>query len=152
MEIAYIVLLVILIVLVTISILRCIFRKKKCIKDRIALVTGGANGLGEAIGLKLASYGCHVAIADIDIKNAKEVATQIRALGVKSEAYEVDVSKYNEIVKLRESIENDLGTVDILVNNAAIIFNGPFQTEDPKNIEKMVQVNVLSVIWVRVFR
>lgn len=151
MEILYIVLLVIFVVLVAICILRCIFRKKKCIKDRIALVTGGANGLGAAIALKLASYGCHVAIADIDLKNAEEVATQIRTLGVKSQAYEVDVSKYQEIVKLRESIERDLGSVDILVNNAAIIFNGPFQTEDPEKIEKMVHVNVLSVIWVRLF-
>lgn len=52
-------------------------------------VTAGANGLGRAISSELASYGCNVAIADIDIENAREFAEELTFLGVKAKAYKV---------------------------------------------------------------
>lgn len=78
-------------------------------------VTGGGNGLGRGICVKLSELGCKVAIVDIDKKAAETTAYQLLANGCKTKAYFTDVTKSEEIIKLREEITSDLGPVDILV-------------------------------------
>lgn len=64
----------------------------------------------------------------------------------------MDVSVLSEIEKLRENIEKDLGVVDVVVNNAGILFCKPIETEDPKILEKIMDVNIMSIFWTtRVF-
>ena len=79
-------------------------------------VTGGGNGLGRALCLKLADLGCNVAVVDVDIKAAEKTAEEIIGKGLKAHAYKVDVTKKDEISKLRSESFNDLGPVDILVS------------------------------------
>lgn len=80
-------------------------------------VTGGGNGLGRAISLELAQKGCNIAVADVNITAAENTAAEIRKLGVEAKAYKVDVTRSDEIVKLRDLVKTDLGPVDILVSN-----------------------------------
>lgn len=73
--------------------------------------------MGRAIALQMAQKGCNIAVADVNIKAAEETAADLRKLGVQAKAYKVDVTKAEEITKLRESLKADLGPVDILVSN-----------------------------------
>lgn len=123
-------------------------RPQKNITGQLALVTGGGNGLGKAIALRLAKQGVNVAIADVDITAAERVAGDIRSFGVKSKAYKCDVSDFADVKQLRNDIEEDLGPVDILVNNAALIPAVSLMEGKPDDIERILKVNVTSNFWV----
>ncbi len=90
------------------------------LKGKVAIVTGGGRGIGEAICLAFAREGAHVVVSDIDFENAKSVSEKIRAMGVKAIAVKTDVSQWEEARKLVEIAVNEFGKVDILVNNAGI--------------------------------
>lgn len=112
-------------------------------------ITGGANGLGKLLSLELASLGCKLAIADVDIAAAEETAKSITdKYGVPSKAYKVDVSNYSEILKLKENILSDLGEVDILVNNAALIPYKSILDQSAEELERLTRVNFNSVMLV----
>uniref|UniRef100_A0A0A1XTI7 Estradiol 17-beta-dehydrogenase 11 n=1 Tax=Zeugodacus cucurbitae TaxID=28588 RepID=A0A0A1XTI7_ZEUCU len=108
-------------------------------------VTGSAGGLGKCIADELAAKGCHVAICDINydlaVTTAKEIADKY---GVKTKAYKVDVTKYDEIVELNEKLTNDIGAATILVNNAGLLLHSDQLNPTVPEIELMVKVNYLS--------
>ncbi len=86
---------------------------------RVALVTGGAMGLGRAISLRLASDGAKIAI--LDKEPGAEVANSIVAKGGEAEAWQADVTDEDEIGRTIEGIANRFGKLDVLVNNAGIL-------------------------------
>jgi len=91
------------------------------INNRVALVTGGAHGIGRAICRALALEGARVAVADLDFDGARKVAADVDGL-----ALEVDVSSEQEIIAAVEQVESELGPVDIFVSNAGVAFgDGP---------------------------
>lgn len=111
-------------------------------------MTGGANGLGQQICIKLAQLGCNVAVVDIDFASAKATAEKLCEFGVSSKAYKVDVSKFSEIVKLKAEILSDLGEVDVLINNAGIIAYKTIFDQSAEEIESLTNVNFNAVIYV----
>jgi len=90
------------------------------LKDKVALITGGAQGIGEAIARKLASEGASIAIIDVNLEKAKATADDIKKLGVETEAYKADVSNTSEVQKVVDEIFEKFKRIDILVNNAGI--------------------------------
>jgi len=88
------------------------------LKDKVAIVTGGAQGLGEGIVNCLAKEGAHIAIIDINGKNARKVAGEVQSLGRKALAIEADVTDNNKVVKAVQETLDFFGKLDILVNNA----------------------------------
>jgi len=90
------------------------------LKGKVAIVTGGGRGIGEAICLAFADERTHIVVSDIDFENAKGVAEKIRAMGVKAIPAKTDVSRAEEARKLVEIAVKELGRLDILVNNAGI--------------------------------
>ena len=86
--------------------------------EQVAIVTGGAQGIGGSTARRLAEEGAKVLIADIDLKKAKVNVEGIRAQGNKAEALQVDVSKQAEIEAMVASAVARWGRLDILVNNA----------------------------------
>uniref|UniRef100_A0A1B0D394 Uncharacterized protein n=1 Tax=Phlebotomus papatasi TaxID=29031 RepID=A0A1B0D394_PHLPP len=123
------------------------WRKTKDISDQVALVTGGGNGLGRAIALRLAMEKCHVAIVDLNIEAAEKTATEVQSLGVKAKAYKLDVSNYDQLVNLRSQILNDLGFVNILINNAGLLALVPMYDTPKDHIQRVIDVNISSQIW-----
>ena len=85
---------------------------------KVAIVTGGALGIGKAICLRFAYEGANVVVADIDLSRAKEVVTEINALGHKAIAMKTDVTKNEEANQMVKAALEEFGKVDILVNNA----------------------------------
>jgi meso-butanediol dehydrogenase/(S,S)-butanediol dehydrogenase/diacetyl reductase len=91
------------------------------LEGRVALVTGGGRGLGRGIVMRLAEEGADVAVADIRYKNAQKVAEEVRALGRRAIAIEVDVTQWDQVHGMVKQTVDELGKLDIAVNNAGVI-------------------------------
>lgn len=113
---------------------------------KVAIVTGGGNGIGKACGQMLANYGAAVAIADLKEADAQKVASEITANGGRALAIECNVLQDDDLVRLVERTVAELGGVHILVNNAG---GGGGGKESPFEIslqqfERTFQLNVFS--------
>ena len=113
--------------------------------DRVAIITGGAQGIGRAIGLLLAKNGAHIVIADINDKQAEETAQEIGLLGRKSLAVKVDVSNFSEAENLGKTVFDAFGRIDILVNNAGITRDGLFLRMKEEEWDAVITINLKSV-------
>jgi 3-oxoacyl-[acyl-carrier protein] reductase len=92
------------------------------IRDRVAVVTGGARSLGKADCLALAAEGCRVAVLDVNAEGAAETAKEIGEAGGTARGYSCDIREAAQVRDVAASIERDLGSVSILVNNAGFIY------------------------------
>jgi len=90
------------------------------IKDKVAIVTGGAKGIGWGICQRLAVEGAKIIVADIDIPGAAEAAEKLRQSGVAAEGYGVDLRKVEEIDRMMDYVYEKYGSIDILINNAGV--------------------------------
>jgi NAD(P)-dependent dehydrogenase (short-subunit alcohol dehydrogenase family) len=88
------------------------------LKDRVALVTGSANGMGRGIALKFAEEGCDLIINDLHLEAARKVAGEIRSLGRRAIAIKADITSQAEIEEMTETAVKEFGRIDILVNSA----------------------------------
>ncbi len=88
--------------------------------DRVAIVTGGGQGIGEGIAQMLAAEGSHVVVVDQSEATAEASASRIRALGHKALACGVDVSSWDQVRSMVDRVVGEFGRIDILVNNAGI--------------------------------
>src|SRR5690554_5457143 len=96
---------------------------------RVAIVTGAGAGLGRGIAEELAKEGAAVAVAEIDPEAAERAAAELSELGVEARAYPTDVTKSEQVDATFDAVANDLGRIDIVVNNAGISRVGP-HTQD----------------------
>jgi NAD(P)-dependent dehydrogenase (short-subunit alcohol dehydrogenase family) len=117
------------------------------LKDKVAVVTGGASGIGKAIALRLARDGASVVIADI--QRFDEAAAEIaKATGSKILGLQVDVSSQSDVERMAQQAMKTFGRLDILVNNAAIFSSlelRPFQEIPPDEFRRVLEVNVVGV-------
>lgn len=90
------------------------------LKDKVALITGGARGIGQAIAMVFAKEGADIVVADVNLELAGKTAAAIQALGRKALALEMDVTDYAKVEEGVNKILDKFGKVDILVNNAGI--------------------------------
>jgi len=90
------------------------------LKDKVALITGGARGIGKAVALLFAQEGADIVIGDVNIEEAGKTCLEIEALGRKSLALQMDVTDYDKCQEAINKILDKFGKVDILVNNAGI--------------------------------
>ena len=115
------------------------------LKEKVALVTGGAQGIGREIGLLLAKNGADIVIADINGKQAQTTAQEIESLGQRSLAIQADVSKFTEAENLGISTIDAFGRIDILVNNAGITRDSLFLRMKEEDWDSVIAVNLKSV-------
>lgn len=107
----------------------------------VVCVTGGAGGIGTAIGEAVASLGADVALADIDIEGARENVNSLEATyDVDAAAVETDVTEYGHATAMVETVKDELGPIDVLVNNAGIANNQYFVDTDPEDWETWIDV------------
>jgi len=90
------------------------------LKDKVALVTGGARGIGKAIAMALARAGADIAVADVNLEEAQKTAAEIEGLGRRSMAISVDVTDYALVEEAVNKILDKFSKLDILINNAGI--------------------------------
>jgi NAD(P)-dependent dehydrogenase (short-subunit alcohol dehydrogenase family) len=112
------------------------------VQDKVALVTGAAQGIGRATAQLQAREGAAVAVADVNAKEAEAVAEQIRAAGGKARAWQLDVSQEAEVAAVLAAIGQEFGRLDILVNNAGISgANGTAEEITEAEWDKVMNVN-----------
>jgi 2-hydroxycyclohexanecarboxyl-CoA dehydrogenase len=109
---------------------------------KVALITGGAGGIGAALCRRFAQSGCPVAVFDIDKAGAQTVAEAIVASGGKAAAFRVDLTDQTSVNVAVAAAETALGPIDILVNNAGWDRAGNFLDTDKALWEKIVAVNL----------
>ena len=112
------------------------------LKDRIAVVTGGASGIGRAISHRLARDGAHVAIWDRDISGARKVAAEIAESGRRVVAVETDVSSFTDVEKAADRVRRELGKISILVNDAGYGEIVPLAQMSEAQWDKMIAVHL----------
>jgi 3-oxoacyl-[acyl-carrier protein] reductase len=93
---------------------------ERSLKGKTALVTGAAQGIGKAIGLRLAREGAVVAACDLNLPLAEATVQEIRDSGAKAKAYLLNVTDAEEVERVVEEAAKEFGRIDILVNNAGI--------------------------------
>ena len=116
---------------------------------KVALVTGGAQGIGEGISLKLAADGFDIAIGDLDFQQEKAegVIKKIEELGRKAIFVATDVSKKDSIVAAIDAAAEQLGSFDVIVNNAGIAQVKPLSEVTEEDLDKIYKINVYSIVW-----
>ncbi len=113
---------------------------------RIALVTGGARGIGRGIVLELAKAGADVVIGDLLVDMAEETAGEVRGLGQRSVAVELDVTNEESIERAVGQASAELGSINILINNAGVAPDHTGGDEDENDWDRCFEVN-LKGIW-----
>src|ERR1700728_31312 len=110
------------------------------LKDKVAVVTGGGQGIGRALTLRLAEEGCKVAIFDLKPEAASE--TEALAPEGRVKGYELDVGDYAAVAAAVAKVEAELGPIWALVNNAGWDRPAPFLTTEQALWDKIIRINL----------
>ena len=113
------------------------------LNGKVALVTGGARGIGRAIAMKLASQGVDIAILDAgSLELSEQTAQELRGLGVHAFAAKCDITDYDQVTAAVSQVKEALGGVDILVNNAGITRDKLALRMSPEDFDAVISVNL----------
>lgn len=118
------------------------------LEDRVAIVTGGASGLGKTFCLALAEQGAKLVVADIKDEEAQKTAREIQAKGGSALSLKVDVTSEEATLGMAQGTLKQFGRIDILVNNAAMVYGitrKPFTEIPPAEWDKLMAVNLKGV-------
>ena len=118
------------------------------LKGKIALVTGAGKGIGRAVALALANEGVHIGLIARTEKDLLSVAEELRFLGVKTSVAIADVSEIESVNAAVAHIQEQLGNIDILINNAGTAKFGNFLELEPAEWENQIKINLFGVYYV----
>ena len=114
------------------------------LEGKVALVTGGAHGIGMAIGKALAKAGAKLAFNSRNGQNVSKAEEEFRAMGIEAKGYVCDVCDGTEVAGMVAAIERDLGTVGILVNNAGIIKRIPMTEMSEQEWRQVIDTDLTA--------
>lgn len=112
------------------------------LSNRVVVVTGAAGGIGSALCRRFVAEGARVAVLDVNRVRAEALAQELSPDGATARAYELDITDIDAVYGVVASVEQDLGPIDVLVNNAGWDVAGPFVDSDPELWSKIVAVNL----------
>jgi short-subunit dehydrogenase len=115
------------------------------IRDKNVLVTGAAMGMGRRMAKAFARREANLALVDIQGDEIRQLADTLDGPGRRAEAFEVDLADRDAIEALPDRVHSRLGPVDILINNAGIVFGGRFEEVDADQDELLFDVNIRAV-------
>ncbi len=116
-------------------------------RDRTAVITGAANGLGRALARELAIRKCHLALVDIDSSGLAKVKEELVPLGVLVTDHRADVGSEEALQRAATEIERAHGTVHLVINNAAVSSSASFANTRAVDFEGLMRVNFLGVVY-----
>lgn len=119
------------------------------VAGRVAVVTGGASGIGRLVAMKLARLGARVVVYDLDRGRTESVVQEILTVtGRTAHGYVCDVSDREAVYEVAKKVRREVGTVSVLVNNAGVISGSKLMDIPDGKIEATMKVNVLALFWV----
>jgi len=116
------------------------------LEGSVAVITGGASGIGRACALAMARRGAAVVIADVNEERMRATVADIQALGRRSAGVRCDVSRDGELEHLAQRAIGDMGRVDLLMNNAGVVLGGPVEQIAMADWEWIVNINLLGPV------
>lgn len=118
------------------------------LKGKTALITGAGRGIGRAAALALAKEGVNIGMLGLTLANLEKVTAEVEEYDVNVAGAVADVSDLESVQHAVEHITSELGPIDILINNAGTAKFGGFLELDPKEWEKIIQVNLMGTYYV----
>jgi len=115
------------------------------LNGKTAIITGAGRGIGRATAIALAKEGVHIGLIGLNMSNLEKVAAELSQYDVNVSAAVADVTDLETVTHAVEHIKSDLGTIDILINNAGVAKFGGFLELTPEEWEKIIQVNLMGV-------
>jgi 3-oxoacyl-[acyl-carrier protein] reductase len=113
---------------------------------KVAIVTGGAQGIGRAYCLRFAQEGAAVAVVDLRADQAREVAKEIEQSGGRALALSTDVTSEEQTREMTARVARELGGIDVLINNAALYYDQDLSDQSIAYLRKMLDVNLIGVL------
>ena len=117
------------------------------LRDKVALITGGGSGIGEAMAKRFAAEGAAIAIADVNQEGAAAVADAIRGAGGQARAIVADVAREGDVRAMLAESQEAFGALHILVNNAAIFVDKDVEGTTEDEWDRIMDINVKSLLW-----
>ena len=120
----------------------------KLLENKVVIITGAARGIGEAIAIKLAEHGAHVAfsfVSDSSTEKARSLETKINGLGVKAKAYQSNAANFEECETFVNDTLKEFGSIDICVNNAGISKDNLLLRMTQEQWDDVISINLKSV-------
>jgi 3-oxoacyl-[acyl-carrier protein] reductase len=115
------------------------------LKDKVAIITGGAKGIGKATTRLFVSEGCSVAIWDIDEEAGRNLASQLRTEGADVRYYQVNTTDLDAVNLAVGEVAEAFGGIDILINNAGITRDASLKKMTPQQWQQVIDVNLTGV-------
>jgi sorbitol-6-phosphate 2-dehydrogenase len=120
----------------------------RVLEDKVALVTGGGQGLGEAISFRLAHEGCHVVVADLNeqaaVATAETIVRQEAETGRRAFALKVDVTDEQQVSDMIDRVVREFGRLDVLVNNAGVLISEAVEDFPADKWRLVIEVNLVG--------
>lgn len=116
----------------------------KRLENKVAIVTGGAQGIGKATVVKFVDEGASVVIWDVDDNKGTQLVNELSSKG-KAVYMKVNVAKFDEVEKAIQSVISEFGKIDVLVNNAGILRDATLAKMTPEQWQQVIDVNLTGV-------
>ncbi|MEM8962588.1 MAG: SDR family oxidoreductase [Acidobacteriota bacterium] len=110
------------------------------------LITGGASGIGRALALAFSQGGAEIVLTDIDEQALEATSEEIRSRDGRCRAYRLDVTNHRQIQEVRERLHAEAGSIDILINNAGIVYGGPFDEVPLDKHLRTYEINTMGLV------
>ncbi|XP_070183982.1 estradiol 17-beta-dehydrogenase 11-like [Littorina saxatilis] len=122
---------------------------RKSLDGQVVLITGAGHGIGRELALEItrAAPRAKLVLWDLNKENNDATASQVKELGGEAYSYACDVSKSSEIHSVAQKVRQDVGEVDVLINNAGILYGGALLDMEEKHIRRTFEVNTLAHFW-----
>jgi NADP-dependent 3-hydroxy acid dehydrogenase YdfG len=119
-------------------------KQARSLTGKVVAITGGARGIGRATAQALLREGAKVAIGDLDGELAQKTASE---LGSGVTAFSVDVTDRDSFARFLDAVDEQVGPLDVIVNNAGIMQLGRFSEEDDRTAQRMIDINIHGVLY-----
>lgn len=120
---------------------------RKNFKDKVAIITGAADGMGRKVALDMAAEGAKITAVDINKKGIDSVKEKIETMGEQCISVQCDVSSSKKIDEMVQRTIDVFGTVDIVVNSAGLLVAGSIEDTTDELIDKIININLKSILY-----
>jgi short-subunit dehydrogenase len=115
--------------------------------NKVAVITGAANGLGKVIAIELKRQGCHLALLDVDSNGLEQLRSELTDNVHRVSTHMVDISQEGQIIAAREEILREHKQVDLLINNAAVSISQPFKDVSISDYKWLMDINFWGTVY-----
>ena len=117
------------------------------LKDKTAVITGAASGIGRYLAVNLAKEGCRLALADVDEAGLNETVNLIENPNIEKNVYQVDVADRDRVYRFADEVSDAFGRVDIVVNNAGVALAETLEDVTYEDLDWLLGINLYGVIY-----